>query len=68
MKEHIEKVVKVLRTLMIVHLASGRTVICETSGEAKKDVASKLYRKPTDEEIVAKVAEIARGVCAQRPV
>ena len=67
MKEHIEKVVKVLRTLMIVHLASGRTVICATSGEAKADVSSKLYRKPTDEEIVAKVAEIARGVCAQRP-
>lgn len=67
MKEHIEKVVKVLRTLMIVHLASGRTVICATSGEAKADVSSKLYRKPTDEEIVAKIAEIARGICAERP-
>ena len=67
MKEHIEKVVKVLRNLMIVEIAQGRFVICETSGEAKKDVASKLYRKPTDEEIVAKVAEIARGICAQRP-
>lgn len=67
MKEHIEKAVKVLRSLMIVQLASGRTVICSTSGEAKTDVASKLYRKPMDEEVVAKIAEIARGICAQRP-
>ena len=67
MKEHIAKVVKDLRALMVVEIVQGRFVICETSGEAKKDVASKLYRKPTDEEIVAKVAEIARGICAQRP-
>ena len=65
MKENIEKAVKVLRSRMIVQLASGRSVICTTSGEAKGDVASGLYRNPTDEEIVAKVAEIARGVCAE---
>lgn len=67
MKEHVEKVVKILRTRMIVEIAQGRFVICATSGEAKADIASNRYRKPTDEEIVAKVAEIARGVCAQRP-
>ena len=67
MKEHIEKAVKTLRSLMIVEIAGGRFVICSSPGEAKGDIASKLYRKPTDEEIVAKVAEIARGICAQRP-
>ena len=67
MKEHIEKVVKMLRSLMIVEIAQGRFVICSSTGEAKGDIASKLYRKPTDEEIVAKIAEIARGVCAERP-
>ena len=67
MKENVEKVVKVLRSRMIVQLDSGRFVICATSGEARGDVASGLYRKPTDDEIVAKVAEIARGICAQCP-
>ena len=67
MKEHVEKVVKALRSLMIVEIAQGRFVICSSTGEAKGDIASGLYRKPTDEEIVAKIAEIARGVCAQRP-
>lgn len=67
MKEHIGKAVKLLRSLMIVEVAHGRFVICSSTGEAKGDIASKLYRKPTDEEIVAKIAEIARGICAERP-
>ena len=67
MKELIAKVVKMLRGLLIIEIAQGRFVICSSTGEAKGDIASKLYRKPTDEEIVAKIAEIARGICAERP-
>ena len=67
MKELIAKVVKMLRGLLIIEIAQGRFVICSSTGEAKGDIASKLYRAPTDEEIVAKIAEIARGICAERP-
>ena len=67
MKELIAKVVKMLRGLLIIEIAKGRFVICSSTGEAKGDIASKLYRAPTDEEIVAKSAEIARGICAERP-
>ena len=67
MKELIAKVVKMLRGLLIIEIAQGRFVICSSTGEAKGDIASKLYRKPTDAEVVEKIAEIARGVCAERP-
>jgi len=62
MKKTLKNLVPMLKRRMMVEIETGRHIICMTGKEATKDIATNLFRKPTDKEVKATALEMLQSV------